>query len=73
MRNGKNGLVVGLTMINGGITGMIITCLAVASWCAFAYLLPIVAMIVWWRRRKDKTEVIQYDDVELEVGEPSDL
>lgn len=44
--------------------GMIITYLAVASWCAFAYMLPIVAVIVWARRRRDKTEIIQEDDVE---------
>ena len=42
--------------------GMIITYLAVASWCAMAYMLPVVATIVWFRRRRDKTEVIQEDD-----------
>jgi len=46
--------------------GMIITYLAVASWCAAAYMLPIVAAIVWIRRRRDKTEVIQEYDVESE-------
>ena len=44
--------------------GMIITYLAVASWCAAAYMLPVVAAMVWWRRRKDKTEIIQEDDIE---------
>ena len=39
--------------------GMIITYLAVASWCAMAYMVPIVAALVWLRRRRDKTEVIQ--------------
>jgi len=51
--------------------GMIITYLAVASWCAMAYLLPVVGVMVWYRRRKDKTEVIQYDDVELTEGTDS--
>lgn len=46
--------------------GMIITYLAVASWCAFAYILPVVAVIVWVRRRKDKTEVIQEYDIDEE-------
>ena len=45
--------------------GMIITYLAVASWCAMAYLLPIVAVIVWRRRRRDETKVIQF----YETGE----
>lgn len=48
--------------------GMIVSYLAVASWCAMAYLLPIVAVIVWRRRRRDKTEVIQYDDWILDEG-----
>ena len=39
--------------------GMIITYLAVASWCAFAYMVPVVAAIVWIRRHLDKTEIIQ--------------
>ena len=38
---------------------MIITYLAVASWCAASYMLPVVAVMVWDRRRRDKTEVIQ--------------
>ena len=41
--------------------GNIITYLAVASWCAAAYMLPVVAVIVWVRRHKDKTEIIQED------------
>ena len=44
--------------------GMIITYLAVASWCAFAYMLPVVWLIVTVRRHRDKTEVIQKDDVD---------
>ena len=40
----------------------IITYLAVASWCAFAYMVPVVALIVWLRRRRDKAEIIQEDD-----------
>lgn len=44
--------------------GMIITYLAVASWCVAAYMLPVVAVMVWYRRRRDKTEIIQEDDVE---------
>ena len=44
--------------------GMIITFLAVATWCASAFLLPIVTVMVWARRHRDKTEVIQEDDVE---------
>lgn len=48
--------------------GMILTYLAVTSWCAMAYMLPIVYIIVWNRRRKDKTEVIQYDDWILDEG-----
>ncbi len=39
--------------------GKIVTYLAVASWCAFAYMVPVVALIVWLRRRRDKTEIIQ--------------
>lgn len=47
---------------------MILSCIAAASWCLFAYMVPVVAMIVWLRRRKDKTEIIQTMDVEdLEV------
>lgn len=39
--------------------GKIVTYLAVASWCAFAYMVPVVCAIVWTRRRRDKTEIIQ--------------
>jgi len=39
--------------------GMIITYLAVASWCAMSYMLPVVAAMVWRRRRRDKAEIIQ--------------
>lgn len=42
--------------------GMILTYLAVASWCAASYMLPVVAVMVWRRRRLDKTEIIQEDD-----------
>ena len=48
--------------------GMIVTYLAVASWCAFAYIVPVVAMIVWLRRHRDKTEIIQ----ELDADEYSE-
>lgn len=43
--------------------GMIITYLAVASWCALAYMVPVVWAIVWYRRHRDRTEVIQDGDV----------
>ena len=46
--------------------GMIITYLAVASLCAFAYIAPVVWAIVWFRRRRDKTEVIQEYDVDVD-------
>ena len=48
-------------MIDGGSVSMgkIITYLAVTSWCAMSYMLPIVAAMVWWRRRMDRTEIIQ--------------
>ena len=36
---------------------------AVFSYCLSALMLPIVALIVWLRRRKDKTEIIQELDV----------
>lgn len=39
--------------------GMILTYLAVASWCAMSYILPVVAVIIWDRRRRDRTEIIQ--------------
>ena len=46
--------------------GMIITYLAVASWCAFAYMVPVVWAIVMVRRHRDKTEIIQEYDVDNE-------
>jgi len=46
--------------------GMIITYIAVASWCAMSYMLPVVAVLVWMRRRRDKTEIIQEDDFDLD-------
>lgn len=42
--------------------GPLITYLAVASWCAASYMLPVVAIMVWMRRRRDKAEIIQEDD-----------
>lgn len=52
---------------------MWLTIAAVCSWCLFAYMTPVVAMIVWRRRRKDPTEVIQeidwYWDPDGEVPE----
>lgn len=44
--------------------GMIVTYLAVASWCMFAYMVPVVWAIVWVRRHRDKTEIIQTDDID---------
>lgn len=38
---------------------MWLTIAAAASWCLFAYMVPVVAVMVWWRRRNDPTEVIQ--------------
>lgn len=46
---------------------MILTYLAVASWSVAAYMLPFVALIVWMRRRRDKTEIIQ------EANWPNDI
>lgn len=43
---------------------MILTIIAVASWCLFAYMVPVVWFIVWRRRKADKTEIIQEYDVE---------
>lgn len=40
----------------------ILTYIAVATWCAAAYMLPVAAVIVWLRRRRDRTAVIQEDD-----------
>ena len=44
--------------------GKFITYFAVASWCAFAYMVPFVAMIAWLRRHRDKTEIIQEYDID---------
>lgn len=41
---------------------MILTIVAVSSWCLFALMIPVVWYIVWRRRRKDKTEIIQEID-----------
>lgn len=38
---------------------MILTIVAVSSWCLFALMVPVVWYIVWRRRRMDKTEIIQ--------------
>ena len=43
---------------------MILTIISVCSWCLFAYMVPVVAYIVWRRRKADKTEIIQELDVE---------
>ena len=40
---------------------------AVSSWCLMAYMVPITAVIVWMRRRMDKTEIIQEGDVDDEL------
>lgn len=48
--------------------GKILTYAAVCSWCLFAYMVPVVFLIVWRRRRRDKTEVIQEDDVDDELS-----
>lgn len=44
--------------------GNLITYLAVGSWCAMAYMLPLVALLVWVRRRNDPTEIIQAGDAD---------
>ena len=41
---------------------MILTIVAICSWCLFALMVPVVWYIVWRRRRKDKTEIIQEID-----------
>ena len=46
------------------MTGDVLTYAAVGSWCLAAYMLPVVALIVWLRRRNDPTEIIQEDDVD---------
>lgn len=43
---------------------IILTIMAVASWCAMAYMLPVVWWIVRQRRRRDTAEVIQEYDME---------
>lgn len=40
-----------------------LTVTAVFSFCLSAIMVPFVALIVWLRRKKDPTEVIQEDDV----------
>ena len=44
-----------------------LTYFAVATWCLAAYMLPVVALLVWLRRRRDKTEIIQEYDVDDEL------
>ena len=44
--------------------GNMLTYIAVALWCAFAYMVPVMWMIVWVRRHRDKTEIIQQYDVD---------
>ena len=44
--------------------GKMITYAAVASWCLAAYMLPVVALLVWERRRNDQAQIIQEYDVE---------
>jgi len=41
---------------------MVLEILAVSSWCLSALMLPVVAILVWWRRHMDPTEVIQEGD-----------
>ena len=41
---------------------MWLTILAAFSWCLCAYMVPVVWLITWLRRRTDKTEIIQDDD-----------
>lgn len=35
---------------------------AAFSWCLSAYMVPVVWLIVWMRRRRDKTAVLQSID-----------
>lgn len=51
---------------------MWLTILAASSWCLFAYMVPVVWAIVWMRRRRDKTEIIQEGDWMSEDGMPVD-
>ena len=46
---------------------MILSCIAVASWCLAAYMVPVVAVLVWMRRRADPAEIIQKYDVGDEI------
>ena len=49
-----------------------VTIAAVCSWCLFAYMVPVAAYIVWRRRRRDKTEVIQQYAAEFDDNEGDD-
>lgn len=55
---------------------MWLTVTAVCSWCLFAYMVPVVAFIVWRRRRRDPEAVIQdidwYWDPDGEVPKEDD-
>lgn len=51
---------------------MWLTILAASSWCLFAYMVPVVWAIVWMRRRRDKTEIIQEGDWMSDDGMPVD-
>ena len=41
---------------------MWLTILAAFSWCLCAYMVPVVWLMTWLRRRADKTAIIQDDD-----------
>lgn len=43
---------------------MILTIVAVASWCLFAYAVLAAGIVICIRRKRDHSEVIQYLDVE---------
>ena len=45
---------------------MALTIAAVSSWCLFAYMVPVVCAMVWWRRHLDPTQIIQELDCEEE-------
>ena len=64
MLTGKSVQAVGLTTANGEVIFMWLTIAAVCSWCLFAYMVPVVWIIVWMRRRRDKTEIIQEFDID---------
>lgn len=34
--------------------------IAVTTWCITAYLVPVVAWIVWRKRKKDKNYILPY-------------